>query len=165
MCSKSQKENERRSTSGKIRRFHWTTSTIIKTSHRHPSRFISMLRRWGFSKLQPFSAMFLNFQLVFMGRLGEEPISAHFTLTNRTCKPFWFKIKVSSRELFKVRPTNGKLENSERVVIRVSILCIKIEGKINISGDFLPECQSSEAILRVLARLCVVCRVGRSGKV
>lgn len=57
--------------------------------------------------------------VVFMGRIGEEPVTANFTVVNTSNRPFWFKIKSSSREMFKINITCGKLEKSKMICLSV----------------------------------------------
>ncbi|PIC47509.1 hypothetical protein B9Z55_006846 [Caenorhabditis nigoni] len=58
-------------------------------------------------------------QLIFIGRLCEEPVSAYFTIVNSTTKAFWYKVKASNREMFKVRSPVGKIDREESATISV----------------------------------------------
>ncbi|CAL2032310.1 unnamed protein product [Caenorhabditis brenneri] len=57
--------------------------------------------------------------VVFMGRIGEEPVTANFTIVNSSHRSFWFKIKTSSREMFKTSITCGQIEKSKMICISV----------------------------------------------
>ncbi|CAI2324934.1 unnamed protein product [Caenorhabditis sp. 36 PRJEB53466] len=61
-------------------------------------------------------------QIVFIGKVGLEPVQAVFTLTNRTLEDFWYKIKTSDNDLFKVRRRTGRINKSTGVTITAYLI-------------------------------------------
>uniref|UniRef100_A0A1I7UA38 Major sperm protein n=2 Tax=Caenorhabditis tropicalis TaxID=1561998 RepID=A0A1I7UA38_9PELO len=57
--------------------------------------------------------------VVFMGRIGLEPVTANLTIYNASHRSFWFKIKSSSREMFNIRQSCGKLEKGKQIIIPI----------------------------------------------